>query len=675
MSSPQTLSTAKNVDWVKNGSNLIAISFAVGILLILFIPIPAVLLDLLLIVNFSWALTILLLTFYTDKPLSFSTFPSLLLISTLFRLALNISATRLILADGDAGRVIQAMGNYVIHSNYVMGLVVFLILIIVQYVVVTNGAQRVAEVAARFTLDSMPGKQMSIDADLNMGLISQSDAKFRRAQIEKEANFYGAMDGASKFVKGDAIAGILIILVDIIGGFAVGMTQKGFSLAESIHHYTLLTVGDGLVTQIPALIISTATGIIVTRAATDAQLGSEVVRQVAAYPKSLLMVCCGLAGLLFLQGMPTLPVLAILILFVIGTWFALKSKHEEIVEQPEEDLYEKIRIHPIEIHLNKSLFTQLTQQEATFLQNIQQIRERFAYELGFVIPEVKLRTDKKLNFPFYCLTIQGNTQGYNQLHVDKILAIASNRTDKTLALNQGIEVRDPSYGLPAIWIDTSMQAQAMAAGYTICEPLTVLTTHLNEVVHSHIADLLTRAETEILLDQPSVHNLRDELIPAILPLGHVQRILQNLLQEKVSIRYLNTILETLLEHGKTITDPGQLTELVRSRLGTAICQKLISNQNSLYVLTLEPSLEQKLNQSLTKEHWALEPTLTEALLTALAHQVEKMLGERKRPVLLCSSALRRQIKQLTQRIMPHLTVLAMNEVPVNIPVESFAVVK
>lgn len=295
-----------------NSSELIMISFAIGILLILFIPIPAILLDFLLIINFSWALTILLLTFYTDKPLSFSTFPALLLLSTLFRLALNISATRLILAYGDAGEVIQTMGKYVINGNYVMGLVVFSILIIIQYLVITNGAQRVAEVAARFTLDSMPGKQMSIDADLNMGLISQAEAKFRRSQIEKEANFYGAMDGASKFVKGDAIAGILIVLVDIIGGFAIGMAQKGLTLSASIQQYTLLTVGDGLVTQIPALIISTATGIIVTRAATDAQLGSEISKQIAAYPKSLMIVCSGLLGLLFLNGIPTLPVLVVL---------------------------------------------------------------------------------------------------------------------------------------------------------------------------------------------------------------------------------------------------------------------------------------------------------------------------------------------------------------------------
>ncbi|MBA2709682.1 MAG: FHIPEP family type III secretion protein [Tatlockia sp.] len=656
-------------------SEMVLVSFAISILLILFIPIPPILLDFLLIINFSWALTVLLLTFYTDKPLGFSTFPALLLLSTLFRLALNISATRLILADGEAGKVIQAMGNYVIQGNYVMGLVVFLILIIIQYLVVTNGAQRVAEVAARFTLDSMPGKQMSIDADLNMGIISQAEAKFRRAQIEKEANFYGAMDGASKFVKGDAIAGILIILVDIIGGFAIGIAQKGLTLAESIQRYTLLTVGDGLVTQIPALIISTATGIIVTRAATDAQLGSEISKQIAAYPKSLVMVCCGLAVLLVVKGIPVVPVLIILAVFALAAWYALKAEKAEIKEELEVSLYEKIKIHPIEMHLNDELFTHFSQHESLFLEIIEQLRETLAFELGFVIPEVKILSDKKINFPYYSINIQGNSLGFNQLHFDKILAIISNRTKITDTFIQAIEVRDPSYGLSALWIDANQKNLAIDSGYTLCEPIQVLTTHLKEVVHNHIAELLTRTETEHLLEQATVARLSEELIPSMLPLSQVQRILQNLLQEKVSIRHLGMILEILVEHAKNINDPSQLTEIVRSHLATPICQKLIANQNALYVLTLAPTLEQKLSKNLTKEQWTVEPVLTENLLTSLAQQVEKMIGERKRPILLCSSALRRQIKNLTQRVIPHLTVLAMNEVPVNIPIESFAVVQ
>lgn len=662
--------------WFSNSSELIMVVFATSILFILFIPIPATLLDLLLIVNFSWALTVLLLTFYTDKPLSFSTFPALLLLSTLFRLALNISATRLILADAQAGKVIQAMGHYVIHGNYVMGLVVFLILIIVQFIVVTNGAQRVAEVAARFTLDSMPGKQMSIDADLNMGSISLQDAKNRRAQIEKEANFYGAMDGASKFVKGDAIAGILILLVDIIGGFTIGLLQKGLSLSDSIQTYTLLTVGDGLVTQIPALIISTATGIIVTRAATDTHLGTEVARQMSSYPKSLMLVCGALIALIFLKGVPLLPVLLILSLFSLLTFWAFKSQKTEPLEQTDDNLYEKIRIFPIEINLNQELYNTLLPYEPLLLETIQQIREKLAFDTGFIVPEVKIKIDKRLAYPLYHIAIQGNSTGNHPLFLDKILVLLSTKKQTKKFIPAYVEVQDPSYGLPAAWMELSHKAQAMEAGYTVCEPLMVLSTHLNETIQSHLADLLTREATEELLSQPNIKNLSEELIPALLSLSHVQRILQILLQEKVSIRHLAHILELLLDYAKKVPDPIALVELVRAGLSTSICQKLLSNQDSLHVLTLESSLEQKLNQQIAnKEFFSLEPSLTERLINALAIQVEKMLAERKRPVLLCSSSLRRHIKQLTQRVMPHLTVLAMNEIPITIQIESFGVIK
>lgn len=659
-----------------NSSELVMTGFATGILLILFVPIPAWLLDLLLISNFSWALTILLLAFYTDKPLSFSTFPALLLISTLFRLALNVSATRLILADGNAGRVISAIGQYVIHDNYVMGLVVFLILIIVQYVVVTNGAQRVAEVAARFTLDSMPGKQMSIDADLNMGLVSQADAKARRSQIEKEANFYGAMDGASKFVKGDAIAGILIILVDLIGGFAIGMAQRGLSLSESLHTYSLLTVGDGLITQIPALTISMATGIIVTRAASDAQLGSEVTKQISSYPKSLIVVCCGLSGLLFLKGIPFLPVFIMLCLFAVAAWFATRARQRDVLsEQDEESIYDKIRIYPIEIQLNEALFKELTQEESVLLPLISQLRESIALDLGFVLPEIKLRVEKKLKYPFYAICIQGNQQAINQLHLNKLLALKPANPASNCATDiNGIEVREPLYGLPAFWIEPDLRLSATQTGYSLSNPLNMLMNHLGLVVQNNVADLLTRTETETLLAQTNVSSLRDELIPSLLPFGHVQRILQNLLLEKVSIRHLNTILETLLEHAKTVTDTLRLTELVRARLAIPICQKLTSNQNCLPVLTLAGPLEQKLNQGLSNHQFALEPGLTESFILSLANQVERMMNDRKKPVLLCSTSLRQQIKQLTQRVIPQLTVLGMNEVPVTIQVESFGVV-
>jgi flagellar biosynthesis protein FlhA len=612
----------------------VMILFATAILLILFIPIPASLLDLLLISNVSWALMILLLTFYTDKPLSFSTFPSLLLISTLFRLALNISATRLILAQAHAGQVIHAIGQYVIHDNYVMGLVVFFILVIVQYVVITNGAQRVAEVAARFTLDSMPGKQMSIDADLNMGLVTQADAKTRRAQIEREAHFYGAMDGASKFVKGDAIAGVLIILVDIIGGFAIGIVQKGMSLAEAMHTYALLTIGDGLVTQIPALTISLATGIIVTRAATDAHLGNEVTRQITAYPKSLWVVASSLLGLVSISGMPFFPVFTIFGLFLFAAIYATRQKrHAQHQETEQPSLYEQIRILPIEIQFNETLFQDFKPLIEPFLQRVHLLREHLAYDLGLILPDVVLTIGKKLAPTVYAIHIQGNPLAQNQLHLDKQLAIMpESRPKERLPSPNGTTIHDPRYGLNTRWIEASEHDTALEFGYVVHDSLTVLLTHFSELIHLHLDALLTRNEMDTLLNQTGLAHARDELIPSLLSLAQVQRILQQLLQEKVSIRNLATILEVLLEHAKSTQDLGVLTELVRAKLAIPICQKLASPSNRLPVLTLAPPLEQKLHAGIKNNHFALDPKVTEYFITALATQVEQMLADRVRPV-------------------------------------------
>ncbi len=383
------------------------------------------------------------------------------------------------------------------------------------------------------------------------------------------------------------------------------------------------------------------------------------------------MVCTCLLGLLFLKGIPVIPVMVIFILFAIAAFYATRAKQQTTDTQDinHASLYEKIRIYPVEIALNPVLFDELAQQEQAFLHHIQQLRERLAFDLGFVMPEVKLRADKKMNYPFYAVYVQGNQQGINQLYMDKLLAIALKPAAESLS--DGINVRAPGYGLPATWVPVD---QTLSSDYSVQQPLAVLTAHISDIVQNNLPDLLTRAQTETLLAQPAVCTLRDELIPAMLPFGHVQRILQNLLQEKVSIRFMTTILDVLLEHGKTITDTPRLTELVRARLATPICQKLLSNQNNLPVMTLAPPLEQKLCASISNQQLALEPALTEGLITSLAHQVERMLTERKRPVLLCSSLLRRHIKQLTQRVIPHLTVLGMNEIPVNIQIESFGIV-
>lgn len=659
----------------------------IAILVILFTPIPAALLDFLLVLNFTSALLILLITFFTDTPLSFSTFPSLLLITTLFRLALNISATRLILDKGNAGRVINAIGSYVVGGNYVIGLVVFLILVVVQYVVVTNGAQRVAEVAARFTLDSMPGKQMSIDADMNMGLIDEHEAKRRRSQVEKEANFYGAMDGATKFVKGDAIAGIMIILIDIIGGLTVGMVQRGLPWSDAVHRYTLLTVGDGIVTQIPSLIIAVATGIIITRAASDAQLGTEIVRQVLSSSRTLLIVTMALAALLFLPGLPAWPVM--LVLLGVGTLTFFSSRQAAVVsdekeamsepktKQEEEDLYRLLAVEAVEIHLGSGISATYKARGLDLGDRIGTFRKQFALENGFVLPKVKLIQGSSLAEDAYEIHVQGSRVGRGELRFDALLAI--NPGGKRPKL-EGRETRDPAYGLPAQWVNPDQRQYARGAGYTLVDPETVLITHLGEVTKRHAPELLTRAETERLVARVRAQqaSLVDELVPGVMSYTDVQKVLQQLLREQVSIRNVETILEVLVDAGKVHKQTDDLVERVRERLGPSICQRISNAQGELHVLTLAPELERSIVSAVRQREGsgALMADLgqLEGLLSGLAKQSEAMMARSHLPVLLCPSLLRRHLRALIQRSLPHVTVLGINEVPSTVMVKAFGIV-
>jgi len=659
----------------------------IGILIILFTPIPPALLDFLLVLNFTGALLVLLITFFTETPLSFSTFPSLLLITTLFRLALNISATRLILDRGNAGRVINAIGSYVVGGNYVIGLVVFLILVVVQYVVVTSGAQRVAEVAARFTLDSMPGKQMSIDADMNMGLIDDREARRRRGLVEKEASFYGAMDGATKFVKGDAIAGILIILIDIIGGLTVGMVQHGLSWGDAAHRYTLLTVGDGIVTQIPSLVIAVATGIIITRAASDAQLGTEIARQVLSNSRTLLIVSLALAGLLVLPGLPAWPVL--LVLLGVGglTFFASRSgtPTADSKEEPtaskgggeEEDLYKQLSVEPIEIHLGSGIAATYKSRGMDLGDRISAFRKQLALECGFILPKVKLIQGSAMAEDAYEIRVQGSRVGRGELHFDALLAI--NPGGKRPRL-EGRETRDPAYGLPAQWINSEQRQYAKGAGYTLVDPETVLITHLGEVVKRQAPELLTRAETERLVarvreQQPS---LVDELIRGVMSYTDVQKVLQQLLREQVSIRNAEAILEVLVDAGKTLKQTDELVERVRERLGPVICQRVSNAQGELHVLTLAPELERAMISAVRQREGAgslvSDLNQLEALLGGLAKQSEAMMARSHLPVLLCPGTVRRHLRSMIQRSLPHVTVLGINEVPSTVMVKAFGTV-
>lgn len=627
---------------IGNNSDIILVLLMIGILIVLFTPIPSQLLDFLIIANFSFALLVLMLTFYMGRPVEFSTFPSLLLIATLFRLSLNIAATRLILSDADAGKVINAIGSYVVGGNYVIGLIVFLILVVVQYVVVTSGAQRVAEVAARFTLDSMPGQQMSIDADLNMGFIDQEEAKRRRKNIEKEASFYGSMDGASKFVKGDAIAGIIILIIDILGGLVIGVMQLGMKWDDALHTYTLLTVGDGIVTQVPALVIAVGTGIIVTRSASDEFLSAEIVKQIFSYPKTLVLVGVALLGLMALPGMPVIPVLILLLMVSSVAYFAFKNRAEVAADDTkegdvagaDEDIYEMLDVQAIEVVVGLNLIPLVNGEESLLMERISSFRKQYVQDAGFVIPKIRFKDDKKLAPNSYQIRMFGVTIASGEIFADRVLAIHPGGERQKL---EGIETKDPTYGLPAVWIVEEERHSARSAQYTLVDPSTVFITHLSEVIRQQSATLLTRAETERLVDRVRQHQsgLVEELIPTVLTLSEIQKVLQNLLREKVSIRNLGSILEVLVDTGRINKDADALTELVRQRLGPVICQGLAKDAEYLHVLTLDPSVEQTLSNSLRavdeKATLVLDPKFAEQVLTKTANQVEKMMKNNMMP--------------------------------------------
>ena len=668
-------------------SELVLVLMLAGVLMILFAPIPPRLLDFLLIANFSFALLILLLTFYMARPLEFSTFPSLLLVATLFRLGLNVAATRLILADADAGRVIAAIGNSVVAGNYVIGIIVFIVLIVVQYVVVTNGAQRVAEVAARFTLDGMPGKQMSIDADLNMGLIDQNEARERRRQVEREANFYGAMDGASRFVKGDAIAGILIILVNIIGGFAIGVAQLGMSWGEALQTYTLLTVGDGIVTQVPALVIATGTGIIVTRAASDARLGAEVSKQILAYPRTIAVVAFVLVALAMLPGLPLFPVATLAIGMAVLFWIARRrgkatadaeAKPEAGARDAGEDLYKQLTVDPIEVVIGAGLIPLVGEEGRALADKLATVRKQYALDMGVVLPLVRVRDDRRHPPQRYEIRIFGARVGEGEVYPDRLLAINPGGTRPAL---DGLAAMDPAYGLPACWIGEDKRVIAKSGGYTVVDAGTVFLTHLSEILKQNAHNLITRAETERLIARVREQQagLVDELIPKVLSLGDVQRVLQALVKERIPIRHLDAVLEVLADFGARVKDPEVLTEHARERLARIICQQLADSRGEIQVLTFDPSVEQSLAGAIRtvedKTSVILEPRFAEQLLRKLSEEVERMARGNVRPVLLCAPNLRRHVRRFTERLVPQLAVLSLNEIPDHISLRAFGVVK
>jgi flagellar biosynthesis protein FlhA len=671
---------------IANNNDLFLVAGMIGILMILFAPIPTPLLDFLIILNFSFALTILMLTFYVNKPVEFSTFPSLLLVATLFRLALNVAATRLILTDGDAGEVIGSVGSFAIQGSFVIGLVVFFILIIVQFVVVTSGAQRVSEVAARFTLDAVPGQQMSIDADLNMGLITQDEAKARRKALERETSFYGAMDGASKFVKGDAIASIIIVLINIIAGWIIGVSQRGMEWSEALQQYTLLTIGDGIVTQVPALIISIATGIIVTRSAADRQLSTEILAQLGSVPKISLIVMTALFFLLLLPGMPKWPIVFLLLLFA-AAWFAARGRAKDSAKLAEDErelvadagVDAAASVPPaISIGLGRDLADAWLPMKPAIAERITTLRKQRAESSGLTIPAIVIEDSENLSGNDYEVRLFGTAYARANVHPDLTLAIRSNAAKEGLA---GIEARDPAFGLPALWIDNDLRDKAQGLGYTLVDPVTVLITHLGEIVRSEASTLLTRNDVVAMLE--GVRNrqagLIEELIPNIMSVSDVQRVLQNLLAEDVSIRNIDMICDAMVDVGRLTKDHGELTELVRQKLSYIICNDLKGTNDQLSVLSLDPRIEAQITDAIGRSEgngpMIIEPRLAESIMRKIIPLVDAMTQQGVAPALLCGPSIRRQLKSFLRRTAPRLAVISVNEVPQSIDLRSFDILK
>lgn len=675
-----------------SAKNLTVLISVIFIVVMLVIPLPTWLISLLIMLNMSIALVVLLLSMNVKESLEFSVFPSLLLILTLFRIGLNVSTTRAILTTGHGGNVVETFGNFVTSGNAIVGFVVFLILIIIQFIVITKGSERVSEVAARFTLDAMPGKQMSIDADLNAGMITEVQARERRTKVSREADFYGAMDGASKFVKGDAIATIIIVIINIAVGMIIGVVQLDLSFAESAKQFTTLTVGDGIVSQIPALLISTATGIMVTRSGSEDNLASDLTGQLLAYP-TLLYISAGsitLLGLVTpLNDIVTLPIGALL---AFGAYqlsrkpvideTIIEEQQEEIVTndlKAPESVVKLLQVDPIEFEFGYGLIPLAdTNQGGDLLDRIVMIRRQLAIELGLVIPVVRIRDNIQLQPNEYVLKIKGNEVAHGELLLDHYLALNPGYDEPSIV---GIDTFEPSFGLPAKWISEEMRERAEMFNYTVVDPPSVVSTHITEIIKSYAHELLGRQETKNLIDhlKENYSILVDEVTPNPLAIGDIQKVLGKLLKEKVSIRNLPVIFEALADYGRYTTDPEVLTEYVRQALARQITSQFSQSNESLKVITLSGKVEKIIADSITQsEHGSylsIDPDTSGEFIKAVNKEVEEMSIAQQQPILLCSPAIRMYVKQLVERYMPTLPVLSYNELDADLEVQSVGVVR
>ncbi len=666
----------------------------VVILLLMLIPLPPFLLDMFLSLNITTALLILIISLYTTHSLEFAIFPTVLLATTLFRLSLNVASTRLILLNGEtgpmaAGKVIYSFGQFVVGGNYVVGIVIFVILVAINFIVITKGASRVAEVSARFTLDAMPGKQMAIDADLNAGSISEEEARRRREEISQESDFFGAMDGASKFVRGDAIAGIVITFVNICAGFIIGVMQQGMSLLEAAQNYTILTIGDGLVSQIPALIISTSAGILVSRTGGTSDLGSELSKQLTFKPRAIWVVSGILLLFALIPGLPFLPFLFLsLVLGFLGFHLTRSQKRvKEMAEeeeapqeaQPEEENYEDmLTVDLLELEVGYGLVPFVdASQNGELLDRIRSIRKQFVQSHGLIIPPIHIKDNLQLNPNQYALHLKGVRIATAEIMPGHYLAMDPGTASEKI---DGKETTEPAFGLPARWIAEDKKERAQIAGYTVVDCTTVMATHLSELIKRHAHELLGRQEVQNLLDTTarSYPKLVEELVPNLMSVGGVMRVLQNLLREDVSIRDMRTILETLADHAPRSQDEELLTEYVRQSLARQISNGAAGESSLLPVITLDTGLEETIQKSVQYSgqgsYLALEPRTAERLLTSLSEQI-KQSGSGTHPVLLCAPNIRPHVKRLTEQYLPQLPVLSYNEITPQLQIQSLGTVQ
>ena len=667
----------------------------VAVLAVMVMPIPPFLLDLFLSFSITFALIILLVSVFMQGPLDFSVFPSLLLIITLIRLSLNVASTRIILLHGSegtgaAGQVIESFGSFVVGGNFVVGTVIFIILVMINFIVITKGSVRTSEVAARFTLDAIPGKQMSIDADLNAGLINENQARNRRQTLEQEADFYGSMDGAIRFVRGDAIAGILITVVNILGGFGIGIFQQDMEISEAAQVYTLLTIGDGLVSQLPALVVSTAAGLVVTRAATDKNLPNQLISQLLNQPYAFLIA----SAILFFFGIiPGLPHFPFFLMSIIAGTIGFNKfkdtskkalidsrKKEEDAKAPTPERVESILpLDIMELEVGYELIPLVdADSNGELLDRIKSVRRQFALEMGFIVPPLHIRDNLQLKSSEYGILIKGVEVSRGSIMTGRLLAMNPGTIEKEI---DGIQTTEPTFGLPAVWITTSDKQKAQMAGYTVVDPSTVITTHIKETIKRHASELLGRQETQALIDKFKESNPKviEELIPDVLSLGKVQKVLQNLLKEQISIRDLRTILEQLADYGPSSKDTDILTEYVRQAMARPITKQFQSADGSLSVMTLDRGVEELIQSSIQRTEvasfLALEPTVAEKLLVKLQEAVEAMSPQiETSPVLLASPGIRHHLRKFIERFIPDLAVLSHSEIIPSVQIKTLTVV-